>query len=370
MVQVLGTARRNVLRGMICGALVGATCFVAAQDQFSAPRVNSPAAFNSPGGYNNVNPGYNNVNYNSSSGGYNNNSLPPGRSVPGLSESTAVLESSVRTLYKHIEPGDDPSPNELIAYADLRALRLYTGALEVAGWDLEQSQQAYQDLDSARYRGRIRDLPTDPRTQQARERFLAFRETVRTLLYRVRSTAVAVEHQVSFCDPRVGREWLSEVQPALFDVIASTQPLFMEQDTFSAYAAPAGRVRPVINPNLPNGVPPEAADVARSPVYRPYNGEGRGQGRYLEIRAFGGPVRVKRIRYVSHENNFGVIGTSVTRELAVDQIASPQEPLFVPCNRERFVDLSNLEVEWENADIRRNAFAVIDVVADRPNGRD
>jgi hypothetical protein len=361
MVQVQGTAHRNWLRGIICGLLFGATCFVAAQDQFSAPRVNANR-------YNGANANYN-ANYNSSSGAYNPIPGSAARSVPGLSESTAILESSVRTLYKHIEPGDDPSPNELIAYADLRALRLYTGALEVAGWDLEQSQQTYQEIDSARYRGRIRDLPTDPRTQQARERYLAFRETVRTLLYRVRSTAVAVEHQVSFCDPRVTREWQSEVVPALLDVIAATQPMFLEQDTFSAYAAPAGRFRPTVNPNLPNGVPPEAAEVARSPVFRPFNGEGRGQGRYFEIRAFGGPIRVKRIRYVSHESNFGVIQNSVTRELAVDQIASPQEPLFVPCNRERFVDLSNLEIEWDNAG-NRGAYGVIDVVADRPGERD
>lgn len=354
MVQVQGTAHRNWLRGIICGALLGVTCFVAAQDSFSVPRGNRTS-------------GYNNVNL-TSSGSYGNPNL--NRTIPTLSESTALLESSVRTLYKHIEPGDDPSPNELIAYADLRALRLYTGALEVAGWDLEQAQTAYQEVDSARYRGRVRDLPTDPRTQHARERYLAFRETVRTLLYRVRSTAVAVEHQVSFCDPRVTREWQNEVVPALLDVIASTQPMFLEHETFSAYSAPGGRARTTNNPNLPNGVPQEAADVARSPVFRPYNGEGRGQGRYFEIRAFGGPVRVKRIRYVSHENNFGVIGTSVTRELAVDQIASPQEPLFVPCNRERFVDLSQLEVEWENADNRRNAFGTIDVVADRPSLRD
>jgi len=354
MVQVQRTARHDWLRGIVCAALLGATCFVAAQDQFGTPRGQRASGYN--------------VNYNSSSGNYNNPNLA--RTIPSLSEATAILESSVRTLYKAIEPGDDPSPNELIAYADLRALRLYTGALEVAGWDLEQAQISYQELDSARFRGRVRDLPTDPRALHARERYQSFRETVRTLLFRVRSTAVAVEHQVSFCDPRVTREWQNEVVPALLDVIASTQPLFLEKDVYSSYSAPGGRVRAASNSNLPNGVPAEAADVARSPVYRPYNGEGRGQGRYFEIRAFGGPVRVKRIRYVSHENNFGVIGTSVTRELAVDQIATPQEPLFVPCNRERFVDLSNLEVEWENADNRRNAFGLIDVIGDRPSDRD
>lgn len=287
------------------------------------------------------------------------------RNVPTLSEATAILEAAVRSLYKHIEPGDDPSPNELIAYADLRALRLYTGALEVAGWDLEQAAQQYQDLDAGRFRGRVRDLPTDARVLQARERYLAFRETVRTLLYRVRSTAVAVEHQVSFCDPQVNREWQEQVVPALLDTISATKPLFIEQEFYTSYGMP-GSNRPRVIPTG-NSVPQDAVEVSRSPVYRPYNGQGRGQGRYFEIRAFGGPVRVKRIRYVSHENNFGVIGTTVQRELAVDQIASPSEPLYIPCNRDRFVDLSQLEVEWENADTRRNALGTIDVISDRPD---
>lgn len=342
MVPVKGSATaRNLWRGIICGTLFGLVGIVAAQDQFLNSR---------PANYPNTNP-----------------RTSPRSHGPSLSEATAILEAAVRVLYQHIEPGDDPSPNELIAYADLRALRLYTGALEVAGWDLEQAAQVYQELDGARYRGRVRDLPTDSRTQQARERYLAFRETVRTLLFRVRSTAVAVEHQVSFCDPRVNREWTTEVVPALMDVITSTQPLFMEQDFYSAYTAPGQRARPVSATNNPNGIPADAVDVSRSPVYRPYNGQGRGQGRYFEIRAFGGPVRVKRITYVSHESNFGVIGTSVTRELAVDQIATPNEPLFIPCNRDRFVDLSQLEVQWENVDNRRTAFGIIDVIEDRPD---
>src|SRR5436190_15148898 len=57
----------------------------------------------------------------------------PRHEVPELSEATALLESSVRAMYQNIEPGSDTSPNELLAYADLRALRLYTSALEVAG---------------------------------------------------------------------------------------------------------------------------------------------------------------------------------------------------------------------------------------------
>ncbi len=352
MAQVKGTLRGLWLRRIVGGVVLSAVCVAAfAQDQFLTPRGN-PAA------------GFSGTNYNGN--GYN----TPSNGAPSLSEATAILEAGVRTLYKHIEPGDDPSPNELIAYADLRALRLYTGALEVAGWDLEQASQAYAQLDSARYRGRIRDLPTDARTLQARERYLAFRETVRTLLLRVRTTAVAVEHQVSFCDPRVSREWRNEVVPALTDVIAATQPLFMEQDTFTAYGIPGSRTaRPVSNVSNPNGIPEDAVEVARSPVYRPYNGQGRGQGRYFEVRAFGGPVRVKTIRYVSHENNFGVLNSNVTRQLNVDQVASPREPLFIPCLRDRFVDLSQLEVEWENADPNRNALATIDVVGDRPNGR-
>lgn len=342
MTQDQGCARGNLrLRGIIGAAAFGLLCIAAtAQDNFSAPRGN--------GGYNNG----------PNSHGHSNN--------PNLSEATALLESAVRALYKNIEPGEDPSPNELIAYADLRALRLYTGALEVAGWDLEQATQIYSELDNPRYRGRVRDLPTDQRTLQARERYLAFRETVRTLLLRVRTTAVAVEHQVSFCDPRVTREWRNEVYPALTDVINATTPLFLEQDHFTAYSGPAGgRNRPTGNGQ--NGYPVDAVDVARAPVYRPYNGEGRGQGRYFEVRSYGGPVRVKRIRYVSHESSFGVLNSNVTRELDVDQVATPNAPLFIPCMRERFVDLSQLEVEWENADGRRNAFATIDVVGDRPN---
>lgn len=345
MTQVQGCARGSYWsRAIIGGAVFSVLCVVAiAQDQYLTPRGN-------PNG-----------------GGYN--SGPNGYPAPHstLSEATALLEAAVRTLYKHIEPGEDPSPNELIAYADLRALRLYTGALEVAGWDLEQASQVYSELDSARYRGRVRDLPTDGRTLQARERYLAFRETVRTLLLRVRTTSVAVEHQVSFCDPRVTREWHKEVVPALNDVINSTTPLFLERDTYTAYQGPGGpRSQTVANSQ--NGFPGDAVEVGRTPVYRPYNGEGRGQGRYFEIRAFGGPVRVKRIRYVSHENSFGVLNSNVTRELDVEQVASPNTPLFVPCLRERFVDLSQLEVEWENADNRRGAFATIDIVGDRPTG--
>ena len=338
-----GWANRGGLAGLLCVCLASFPQFAAAQnlgsnaDQFLSTQSRTDPR-NSYGGH---------------------------RPVPTLSEATAILEAAVRSLYKHIEPGEDPSPNELIAYADLRALRLYTGALEVAGWDLEQAAQQYQDMDAGRFRGRVRDLPTDARVAQARERYLAFRETVRTLLYRVRSTAVAVEHQVSFCDPQVNREWQEQVVPALLDTISATKPLFIEQEFYTSYGVP-GSNRPRVIPTG-NSVPQDAVEVARSPLFRPFNGQGRGQGRYFEIRAFGGPVRVKRIRYVSHESNFGVIGTTVQRELTVDQIASPSEPLYIPCNRDRFVDLSQLEVEWENADTRRNALGTIDVISDRPD---
>ena len=144
---------------------------------------------------------------------------------PSLSESTALLESAVRNLYKSIEPGNDQSsPNELLAYADLRSLRLYTGALEVAGWSLEKVWDDYQNyLDRGVYRDRSR--LTDRNALAAFERYQAARETVRTLLQRVRSTAILAEHQLSFCDPQVAIEWRQEVLPTLRDCIAATDPI-------------------------------------------------------------------------------------------------------------------------------------------------
>ncbi|HVW02668.1 MAG TPA: hypothetical protein VHB77_20090 [Planctomycetaceae bacterium] len=322
--------------------------------------------------------------------------------APTLSEATAILESAVRALYKSIEPGDQPSPNELVAYADLRALRLYTGALEVAGWDLEQAANAIPPNGGYGYNnggngynngngqgnnpgdgtvfgyrpngngngGNGNGRPSIPRDDQSgsdRERYLAFRETVRTLLFRVRTTAVAVEHQVSFCDPQVAQAWQRDVVPALMDTIAATQPLFMEQESFVSYHVPGQQPR-VIQTST-SGIPDNAVEVAANPEFQPYDGKGRGQGRYFVVKAFGGPIRVKVIRYRSHENAFGVLGTSVVRELSIDQIAAPNQPLFVPCNRDRFVDLSGLEIEWESADNRRKTFGSIDLVADRPQGQ-
>jgi|GEM_PF-2184820 len=285
-----------------------------------------------------------------------------------LSEATALLESAVRALYQEIEPGRETSPNELIAYADLRALRLYTGALEVAGWDLEQATAEYHAATNGRYRGG-RGRPGDERAEAARERYLAFRETVRTLLFRVRSTAVGVEHQVSFCDYRIARKWQTEVVPALMETIAATEPLFYEQDTYVSYHIP-GQDPPRVVQTSSTGIPNNAVEVDRNRTYQPYDGRGRGQGRYLEIRAYGGAIRVKKIRYKTHEHAFGVIGTTVLRELDVDQVATPSDPLYIPCNRERFVELSELEVEWESADGRRRAYGTIDVVAERPREND
>jgi len=334
MVHALRKGSHVWLAGLVGTLVLSVTSFATAQDSFGATGTRSRT------------------------GGF----------VPSLSEATAILESAVREMYQNIEPGDNPSPNELIAYADLRALRLYTGALEVAGWDLEQASNDYRNLDASGFRGRRWDVaPTDQRVLAARDKYLAFRETVRTLLYRVRSTAVAVEHQVSFCDPRVSREWRSQVVPALLDVINATQPLFETRESAGGYANGNGPRNNGPRVYTTGTIPQDAVEVSRNAVYRPFNGQGRGEGRYFEVRAFGGPIRVKRIRYVSHENNFGVISTSVQRELNVNQIASPSEPLYVPCNRERYVDLSQLEVEWESADPRRTAHGIIDVLNDIPN---
>lgn len=287
---------------------------------------------------------------------------------PTLSEATALLEAAVRTMYKNIEPDtEDSSPNELLAYADLRALRLYTGALEVAGWSLEQAASDYQRYQSGgAYRGGYRNT-TDDQAQAALERYRAYRETARTLLLRVRETAVSVEHQVSFCDPSVSAEWRQEVLPVLRDAVAATDPIFQEQQQYQGYAIPGQAATKVIPASNTGGMPRDAVDVNKSPVYQPYNGQGRGQGRYFEIRAFGGAVRVKSIRFKSQENAFGLLGTTGVRELAVDQVAEPGRPLFIPGNRRRWVDVTNLEVEWEGADRDRRAYGTIELVETSPD---
>ncbi|MCY2963059.1 MAG: hypothetical protein NT069_05290 [Planctomycetota bacterium] len=288
---------------------------------------------------------------------------------PSLSETTALLESAVRNLYKVIEPAnDEASPNELLAYADLRSLRLYVGALEVAGWSLEKVTVDYDRYSqSGLYRDRSR--LTDRSALAAWERYQAAKETVRTLLQRVRSTAILCEHQISFCDPQVSHEWRNEVLPALRDCIAATDPIFAEEVAYQRYGVPgqSARVVPASGSNNASG---DAVDVSRNPVYQPYDGQGRGQGRYVEVRAFSGPVRVKLVRFQSHERSFGVTDASVIRELTVDEVVEPGQPLFVPCNRGRMVDVSNLEVEWAPADRGgRRVMATIDLVENNDGDR-
>ncbi|MBI5757662.1 MAG: hypothetical protein HZA46_03995 [Planctomycetales bacterium] len=297
---------------------------------------------------------------------------PTTPSVPTLSEATAILEAAVRTMYKNIEPGKDTSPNELLAYADLRALRLYTGALEVSGWSFEQASTDYQDLiRRGGYRAGRGQL--EPQAIALQEKFRAYRETVRTLLYRVRSTAVAVEHQVSFCDIQVIQEWQQDVLPALRDTIAATEPMLQEElaffnDRTPGYRIP-GQTTSKIVPTSGTGVPEGAVDVAKNPTFKPYAGQGRGQGRYFEIRAFGGPVRVVAVRFRSHENALGAFANTVEREVAVDDIATPGQPLYIPCNRKRMVDISDLEIDWDAQEGARRTFAIIELVESNPGDR-
>lgn len=288
---------------------------------------------------------------------------------PVLSEATAILEAAVRNMYTNIEPGSDSSPNELLAYADLRSLRLYTGALEVAGWSLEQAVNDFHRYQrSGAYRNGYGKI-TDPRAEIALERYRAYRETTRTLLFRVRTTAVAVEHQVGICGPEVSREWRSDVLPALRDVIAATEPMFEEQLVYQRYGVPGKTVasNKVVQTSN-SGIPQDAVEVSRRTAYKPYNGEGRGTGKYFEIRAFGGPVRVTAVRFRCHENSFGSIETSNFREVTANQIAEPGRPIYVACNRGRACDLSELEVEWEATDRNRRSYAIIELVEN--NGTD
>lgn len=285
--------------------------------------------------------------------------------APNLSEATAVLDAAVRNLYKKIEPGSEPNPNELIAYADLRVLRLYTGALEVAGWDLETSTREFSQRDYMQYR--YNQNIGDARLSQRRERYLAFRETVRSLLYRVRTTAVSVEHQVSFCDPRVSDEWRREVVPALLDTIAATQPLFYDDDDASRYHLPGQQVSNIIPTST--GIPSNAVEVSKPGRYLPYDGKGQGTGRYFEVKAFGGPIRVRKIRFRELVNSFGTISSSVPRELIVDKVIEKGETKFFACYRERLVDLTGIEVEWEPVDPRIRAYGSIDLVEDIPGRR-
>lgn len=296
----------------------------------------------------------------------------PRHEIPDLSEATALLESSVRAMYQNIEPGSDTSPNELLAYADLRALRLYTSALEVAGWSLEHSATEYQKhFKNGAYtvaRGRI----SDPQAEIALERYRAYREATRTLLFRVRTTAVAVEHQVSFCPPEVSREWRLAVLPHLRDAIAATDLLFNEP---VAAAGPTTQGRPTGNviPTSGNGTlpgsnkPSTAHEITKLATYIPFDSEWRGQGRYLVVTAFGGPVRVKSIRFRSHENAFGLLGTSVQRDISVNQVVQPDRPVYIPCNRKWWSDVSDLQIDWENIDRTRRTFGTINIAETSPD---
>ena len=299
--------------------------------------------------------------------------IPNNNSVQvSIAEATAVLESVVRTMYSHIEPGRDNSPNELTAYADLRVLRLYAGALEVSGWSLEQ---AYQDYLRFRNGGHYRDgysHISDNKALAAWERYRAYRETVRTMLLRVRQTAVAVEHQVSFCDPQVAQEWRQEVYPALLDTYAAVEPLLIEQYSHQRYTAFDQPNSTTVIPVAANGLPQNAVEVqARQSAHMPYDGRGHGRGKYFEVRSYGGPIRVRGIRYSSYNS---ATGTTLPKELALDEVVQPSRPLFVQCNRGRWVDASQVEIIWESAERgNRRVYGSIDLVdsspADQPQPR-
>lgn len=277
-----------------------------------------------------------------------------------LSEATALLEHAVRDLYTKIEPGQDPSPNELIAYADLRALRLYTGALEVAGWDFEQAASQFSQSDYTRYRNNYNI--TDERIRLARDRYLAFRETVRTLLYRVRMTAVSAEHQISFCDSRAVRDWQSHVYPALVDTIRATQPMFYDDTDFDRYHQIGTSASNVVQTS--SGVPSTAYELRGPGVYAPYDGKGEGSGRYFEVQAYGGPIRVKQIRFIEISRSFNADIRTERVVSANNAIVDVNQPLFIACNRGRMVDVTGIRVEWEPVDRNRRTYGNIDLVED------
>lgn len=290
----------------------------------------------------------------------------PSQVMP-LSEATALLENAVRDLYRLIEPGQNPSPNELIAYADLRALRLYTGALEVAGWDFETAANEFTRADYERYR--YNSNISDDQKRQARDRYLAFRETVRTLLFRVRTTAVAAEHQVSFCDVQAVRNWQDIVYPALVDTIRATQPLFYEEDDFRRYHAPGSSANNNVIPTS-SGIPQNAVEIRNSQTYSPFDGKGQGTGRYFEIKAFGGPLRVSQVRYLEIHQNFNGINTSVERSIPVNgAIIDANSAIYVPCNRGRLTDVSNIQIDWEPVDRNRRTYGSIDLSEDDKSRR-
>lgn len=284
-----------------------------------------------------------------------------------LSESTALLENAVRELYQKIEPGQEPSPNELIAYADLRALRLYTGALEVAGWDFENAASNFSqaDYETYRYNSNI----GDDRIRQARDRYMAFRETVRTLLFRVRMTAVSAEHQISFCDSRAVREWQSNVYPALIDTIRSTQPLFYDDASDSMrYHAPGTTASNIIQTS--SGVPSNAVEIRDRGTFKPFDGKGQGTGRYFEVKAFQGPIRLKQIRFIEIDRTFNTIDSRAERVISLNnRVVEANSAAYIACNRDRMVDVTRIEIEWEPADGSRRTYGSIDLVGDIPQQR-
>ena len=169
---------------------------------------------------------------------------------------------------------------------------------------------------------------------------------------------------MSFCAPEVIQNWEHDVLPSLRMTIASTGPLFQDQVTYSGYGVAGSNAPGRVTPVAGNGTPRDAVDVTKNPTFSPYDGKGHGHGRYFEVHAFGGAVRVKSIRFTSYENSFGVLGTSTSREIVVDEVVQPGQPLFVACNRGLSTELSQLEIEWDSADGRRS-YGTLDLVDGR-----
>jgi hypothetical protein len=80
-------------------------------------------------------------------------------------------------------------------------------------------------------------------------------------------------------------------------------------------------------------------------------------------------VRVVAIRFRRHENALGAFTNTVEHEGTVDQVATPGQPVYVPCNRNRWVDISDLEIDWEGVDRGRRTFATIELVETTPETR-
>ncbi|MFO1022081.1 MAG: hypothetical protein U0903_15515 [Planctomycetales bacterium] len=162
--------------------------------------------------------------------------------------------------------------------------------------------------------------------------------------------------------------------PALDDTIAATQPLFYDDDDAARYHAPGQQASIPSNkqPNIvptSSGVPENAVEVGKFPHYLPYDGKGQGSGRYFEVKAFGGPVMIRKIRFRQIDNANSTIGSSVPRELVINKVIEADQVMYFACNRDRMVHLTKMEIEWENADGRRKGFGSIDLVSEIPNQR-